>query len=88
MNHFSLPSSPAYFAKDLDPVDLKFVPDNTLIVAGRDEVQVYDIDSDFPELRCTIHPDAAVGNVLPGPKRNQCTLLLEHGEMVVYEIGD
>jgi tetratricopeptide (TPR) repeat protein len=75
------------FAADIDAIDIKYIPDNCLVVAGARRTAVYDIQNDIPEKRCIIETDADVVAILETGNRNHCALLEKNGKISIHFIG-
>lgn len=77
-----------YFATDMDVMDLKFIPDSKLLVAGNNIVEVYSAKSSSPKSICAIETRSKVIGVLAGPERNQVVIIEEDGKVTRQEIEE
>lgn len=75
------------FATDLDALDIKYIPDNCLVVAGETRAEVYDIQNETPEQRCVIQTDGKIVAILETGNRNHCALLEASGKISTHFIG-
>jgi len=75
------------FAADLEAFDIKYIPDNCLVVAGENRAEVYDIQSEIPVKRCIIETDYEIVAILETGNRNHCALLLGNGKISTHYIG-
>jgi tetratricopeptide (TPR) repeat protein len=75
-----------FFAQDIEPVDIQFMFSNTLIVAGRYKLVVFDLNEEKVSVLHIIETQSQVAAILPTSNRRQFAYLTERGEVFTYLI--
>jgi hypothetical protein len=81
-----LKSSGHFFAQSIDAVDIRFVSANHLVVAGKYEVVVYEIQEEAVREIDTFGSESPVVAILSTSDRHQIALLENSGRISVHTI--
>jgi hypothetical protein len=75
-----------FFAQDLDPVDIRFVSGNTVVVAGKHKAVVYEIQEDKVEMKQSFDAQFPIVALLSTSDRHQIALLEEKGKISIHTL--
>jgi hypothetical protein len=75
-----------FFAQDITPVDIKFMSSNSLVIAGKYKVAVYDINEDSVSVVRMLETQSAVVALLPTANRRQFAYMDEKGQIFASSI--
>jgi hypothetical protein len=75
-----------YEIRGIQVVDMTFLPDDSLLLAAKKEVQV--LNGTTRELQWQMETENDVIAVFPGPLRDQIGILESNGQITLHSIGD
>jgi hypothetical protein len=76
-----------FFAQNLDPVEIRFVSANHLVVAGKYEVAVYEIHDEAVKVLSTFATQSPVVAVLSTSDRHRLAVLDEKGQIFIHRVS-
>lgn len=75
-----------FFAQDIDPVDIKFISGNNLVVAGKHKAVVFEIQEDTVKVSQTFETQSPIVALLSTSDRHQIAIVEEKGKVSVHKL--